>query len=76
MKKDAIIISDLRFKREFEALDKHESFRVLIERPGCSPGNHPSEKEILELKANRNFEGHINNNGTLKDLFYKIKNLI
>ena len=76
LKKNNIIISDLRFKREFEALDKHKSFRILIERPGCNPGNHPSEKEILELKANRNFEGYINNNGTLKDLFYKIKNLI
>lgn len=76
LKKDNIIISDLRFRREFEALDKHKSFRVLIERPGCNPGNHPSEKEILELKANRNFEGYINNNGTLKDLFYKVKKLI
>ena len=76
LKKNNIIISDLRFKREFESLDKHKSFRILIERPGCNPGNHPSEKEILELKANRNFEGYINNNGTLKDLFYKIKNLI
>lgn len=76
LKKNNIIISDLRFKREFEALDKHKSFRILIERPGCNPGNHPSEKEILELKANRNFEGYINNNGTLKDLFYKVKKLI
>lgn len=76
LKKNNIIISDLRFKREFEALDNHKSFRILIERPGCNPGNHPSEKEILELKANRNFEGYINNNGTLKDLFYKIKKLI
>ena len=76
LKKNNIIISDLRFKREFEALDKHKSFRVLIERPGCNPGNHPSEKEILELKANRNFEGYIDNNGTLKDLFYNVKQLI
>lgn len=76
LKKNNIIISDLRFRREFEALDNHKSFRILIERPGCNPGNHPSEKEILELKANRNFEGYINNNGTLKDLFYKIKKLI
>lgn len=76
LKKNNIIISDLRFRREFEALDNHKSFRILIERPGCNPGNHPSEKEILELKANRNFEGYVNNNGTLKDLFYKIKKLI
>ena len=76
LKRNKIIISDLRFKREFETLDNHKSFRILIERPGFGAGNHPSEKEILELKANRNFEGYVNNNGTLKDLFYKIKKLI
>ena len=76
LKHDKIIISDLRFKREFEALDKHNTCRVLLDRPGCLPGNHPSEREILDLKANRNFEGYINNNGTLKDLFYKVKKLI
>jgi len=66
----------LRFKREFEVLDYHKSFRILIERPGCLPGNHASEREIMDLKANRTFEGYIQNDGTLKDLFYKIKNLI
>lgn len=76
LKKNNIIISDLRFKREFEVLDYHKSFRILIERPGCLPGNHASEREIMDLKANRTFEGYIQNNGTLKDLFYKIKNLI
>jgi hypothetical protein len=30
----------------------------------------------MELKAEREFEGKINNNGSLKDLFYKIKRLI
>lgn len=71
-----LIISDLRFKKEFEELDYHKSFRVLLERPGCNPGNHASEREIMDLKSNRTFEGYVNNNGTLKDLFYKIKNLI
>lgn len=76
LRRDNIIISDLRFKQEFNALDHYKSFRILIERPGCEPGNHISEQEILELKTNRNFEGYINNNGTLKDLFYKIKEII
>lgn len=71
-----LIISDLRFKKEFEELDYHKSFRILLERPGCNPGNHASEREIMDLKANRNFEGYIDNNGTLKDLFYKIKKFI
>lgn len=66
----------MRFKKEFEELDYYNSFRVLIERPGCTPGNHASERQIMELKAEREFEGYINNNGTLKDLFYKLKRLI
>lgn len=70
-----LIFSDLRFKKEFEELDYHKSFRVLIERPGCTPGNHASERQIMELKAEREFEGYINNNGTLKDLFNKLKKL-
>lgn len=76
LKGNNLIFSDLRFKKEFEELDYHSSFRVLIERPGCTPGNHASEKQIMELKAEREFEGYIDNNGTLKDLFYKLKILI
>lgn len=76
MTQNNLIISDLRFKKEFEELDYHKSFRILLERPGCNPGNHASEREIMDLKANRNFEGYINNNGTLKDLFYKIKKFL
>jgi hypothetical protein len=76
LKGNNLIFSDLRFKKEFEELDYHKSFRVLIERPGCTPGNHASERQIMELKSEREFEGYIDNNGTLKDLFYKVKKLI
>ena len=76
LKGNNLIFSDLRFKKEFEELDYYNSFRVLIERPGCTPGNHASERQIMELKAEREFEGYVNNNGTLKDLFYKLKRLI
>lgn len=75
LKCDFLIISDLRFKKEFEELDNYKSFRVLIERPGCLPGNHASERQIIELQTEREFESYINNNGTLKDLFYKIRML-
>lgn len=71
-----IIITDLRFKKEFEELDYHKSYRILIERPGCNPGNHASEREIMELKAERTFDAIIQNDGTLKDLFYKVKELL
>lgn len=76
LKGSNLIFSDLRFKKEFEELDYHKSFRVLIERPGCTPGNHASERQIMELKSEREFEGYIDNNGTLKDLFYKVKKLV
>lgn len=76
LKGNNLIFSDLRFKKEFEELDYYKSFRVLIERPGCTPGNHASERQIMELKSEREFEGYINNNGTLKDLFYKVKKLV
>lgn len=76
LKGNNLIFSDLRFKKEFEELDYYNSFRVLIERPGCTPGNHASERQIMELKAEREFESYVNNNGSLKDLFYKIKRLI
>lgn len=76
LKGNKLIFSDLRFKKEFEELDYRNSFRVLIERPGCTPGNHASEKQIMELKAEREFEGYVNNDGTLKDLFYKLKKMI
>lgn len=76
LKGNNLIFSDLRFKKEFEELDYYKSFRVLIERPGCTPGNHASERQIMELKSEREFEGYINNNGSLKDLFYKVKKLI
>lgn len=76
LKGNNLIFSDLRFKKEFEELDYHNSFRVLIERPGCTPGNHASERQIMELKAEREFEGYIDNDGTLKDLFCKLKKMI
>lgn len=76
LKGNNLIFSDLRFKKEFEELDYYNSFRVLIERPGCTPGNHASERQITELKTEREFEGYINNNGSLKNLFYKVKKLI
>lgn len=76
LKRDNLIISDLRFRREFEALDNHKSFRILLDRPGCEPGNHASEREIMELRGDRKFEGYVNNNGTLKDLFYKLKDFV
>lgn len=42
----------------------------------CSPGNHQSEKEVIELYKSNKFDYVINNDGTLEDLFYKVKQLV
>jgi hypothetical protein len=71
-----IIIADLRFKRECEIMKKYNGTLIYINRPGCEPGNHASEREVFELYSKGEFEHVLQNNGTLKDLFYKIKNEI
>lgn len=71
-----IVIADLRFKRECEIIKKHDGVLIYVSRPGCEPGNHASEREVYELYSKGEFEHVLQNNGTLKDLFYKIKNEI
>ena len=69
-----IIISDLRFKVEFEAIKNLGGTCILINRDICKPGNHVSEKEIQELYNNNCFDSVIDNNRTLYDLFNQLKN--
>lgn len=76
LKTDNIIISDLRFKAEAEECKKRGATLIYISRPSCSPGNHQSEKEVIELYKNNKFDHVIDNNGTLEDLFYKVKQLV
>ena len=68
-----IIISDLRFKREFDTIKQKNGLLIYVNRPGCVPGNHASEREVYELYQQNKFEYILENNGDLKDLFYKIK---
>lgn len=68
-----IVISDLRFKREFDVVKEKNGILIYIDRPICKPGNHASEREVYDLYKQRQFEYIIENNGSLKDLFYKIK---
>ena len=70
-----LIISDLRFKVEAEAIHSNKGKILYINRDICIPGNHASEKEIIELKENGKFDYIINNNGTLKDLFNNINKI-
>lgn len=69
-----LIISDLRFKAEAEAVKKRSGFLIYISRKGTEVGNHASEKEVIELLNNREFDLVIRNDKDLKSLFYKLKN--
>lgn len=69
---DKMIITDLRFKVELEAVRKHKGIVIYIDNPNCTPEQHASESEVLEMKENHDFDFIIENNGTLEDLFNKI----
>ena len=70
-----LIISDLRFKVEANAIHDNGGKIIYINRNLCIPGNHASEREIIELKEEDIFDYVINNNGTLKDLFNNINKI-
>ena len=70
-----MIISDLRFQIEFEESKKRGGKVIYIYRPECKAGSHASERELLTLYGNGDYDYLINNVGTLSDLFYKIKNI-
>lgn len=69
---DKMIITDLRFKVELEAIRKRNGLVLYIDNPNCTPEQHTSESEVLEMKDNHDFDFIIENNGTLEDLFNKI----
>lgn len=71
-----LIISDLRFKAEAEAVKKRNGMLVYIYRANIKPGNHASEKEVIELLNNRKFDFIINNDSSLESLFYKVRALL
>lgn len=71
-----LIISDLRFKVEAQLVKECRGTLIYIDRPGCEPGNHQSEKEAVELYKSGAADFVIHNDGTLKDLFYKCKDFI
>lgn len=69
------IISDLRFKAEYEAIKKHNGFIIYVSRPGYWFGQHASEREMEELLNANQYDYVINNNGSVEDLFNKVKYL-
>ena len=71
-----LIISDLRFKIEYTEIKKRKGITIYIQRDSAIPGNHSSEREVLELYNDNKFDYVVKNNGTLKDLFNNLKQLL
>lgn len=67
------VITDCRFKNEAEAIKERGGIVIRINRPGILPvNNHPSEVALDDW----DFDAVISNDGTLNDLFEKVKNTI
>lgn len=71
-----MIISDLRFKTELIAVLEEGGLVLYIDRNICKPGNHASERETQEMLKSKLFSEIIYNNGSLKELFYSLKNFV
>lgn len=71
-----LIISDLRFKTEAEAVKERNGTLIYIYRPNIQPGNHASEKEVIDLLNDRKFDYIVNNDSSLESLFYKLKKIV
>lgn len=69
------IISDLRFKAEYDAVKEMNGLVIYVDRPGCEFGQHASEREMEELLNSNKYDLIIHNDGSAKDLFNKIKEL-
>lgn len=67
------ILSDCRFKAEFEEIKKRGGVVIYINRNTHNYSKHKSEQECKELLSQNAFDIVIDNDGTLKDLFNKIK---
>lgn len=70
------IISDLRFQIEMKIVKQNKGKVIYIQRDCCVPGQHASEQEVIEMKEKGRYDYIVDNNGTLKDLFYKLKELL
>ena len=71
-----LIISDLRFNVEYEAIKNLKGCFIYIERPNCEVGNHASEQEVYKLAQDNKFDIKIQNTGSLESLFNAIKQYV
>lgn len=69
------IITDLRFIAEYQAIKNLNGLTIYINRPNFEFGQHASERELKILLDKNKFDIIIENNGTMSDLFNKIKQI-
>ena len=70
--KDNIIITDIRFPNELEAVKNRGGITIRLERGDGDTGDHPSETAL----DNANFDFVVDNNGTIKELGDKLNNIL
>lgn len=67
------VFTDVRFKNEHHAIDSRLGTLIKINRPGVGPVNdHPSDAGLPD----KWFDTIINNDGTLKDLHAKVRDVL
>lgn len=64
------IIADVRYPNELEAIKERDGVLIRIDRNGAGAGNHSSE---TALDNYNDWDVHIENNGSIEDLFETMK---
>ena len=64
------IIADVRYPNEIYAIKKRNGVLIRIDRKGAGAGNHSSEIALDDYKE---WDVHIENNGSIEDLFEAMK---
>ena len=64
------IIADVRYPNEVYAIKKRNGVLIRIDRKGAGAGNHSSE---IALDNYKEWDVHIENNGSIEDLFEAMK---
>ena len=64
------IIADVRYPNEIKAIKERNGVLIRIDRKGAGAGNHSSETALDDYKE---WDVHIENNGSIEDLFEAMK---
>lgn len=69
------IITDIRFRNEFDAFNASNAFSIKVKRPNLEIMDHTSETELLTFPDDI-FSAIIDNNGSLEDLYAKVDKML